>query len=280
MFFLKAFSYLPLGILYLISDLLFLLTYYVVGYRKKVVLTNLRNSFPDKSDDEIKKIAKTFYHSLADFAVELVKSNRLSPEEFKKRVVFKNTEILAPYQGQTIMYLASHQFNWEWMALSAALHFAKNTDFIYQPLTNASTDEYMIHLRSRFGARPIPSNNAARDVLKGTKEGRGVAIVADQTPQRSAKKYWTTFLNQDTAFFVGPDSIAKLAKCPVFYFACTKVKRGYYQIEVIKIGAPPYERNDYSILENYAREVEKVIQSNPSEWLWSHRRWKYKKEQE
>ncbi|MDH5366584.1 MAG: lysophospholipid acyltransferase family protein [Cyclobacteriaceae bacterium] len=279
MFILKLIAYLPLWSLYLIADFLFFVSYYVVGYRKKVVLSNLYNSFPDKSEKEIKKIARGFYRSLADFAMELLKANRMSPQQIKERVVFTNTEILSPFKGKTIMYLASHQFNWEWMSLSAALDFAKNLDFIYQPLTNKSFDRYMIELRSRFGAKPISTQHAAREVIKGSKEGRGFAIVGDQIPQRGLRKYWTTFLNQETSFFMGAESLAKLVKCPVFYFACTKVKRGYYKVEVIPIGVPPYKKEDHSILDNYVDAVEKIIQENPSEWLWSHKRWKYTKKE-
>lgn len=277
MFVIKALSFLPLILLYWVADILFFLSYYVVGYRKKVVIDNIRNSFPDKSDIEIKRVVKKFYRSLADFGVEMVKAQTMKPEQFKKRVKFTNLEILDNYKDKPVMFMASHQFNWEWMQLSACLQFPFEIDYIYQKLSNSRFDKFMLDLRSRFGAHAIERQTAAREIMRRREGGRGFAMVSDQVPGRDSKKYWTSFLNQETAFFIGTEMIAKLIQCPVLYFACHKVKRGYYEIEIKEIASPPHDRKEHTILENYAKATENVIQKYPSGWLWSHKRWKYKR---
>ena len=279
MLILKALSYLPLRLLYIVADVLYFLSYNLVRYRRRVVFNNIRNSFPDKSVKEIELISKKFYRALADFGVEMIKAQYMKAEEFKKRVVFTNLSILDEYKGKPMMFMASHQFNWEWMQLSACLQFPFEIDYVYQRLSNKTFDQFMLKLRSRFGAHAIERESAAREIMRRAKKGRGFAMVADQVPGRDSKKYWTNFLNQNTAFFVGTELLAKLTQCPVLYFACHKVKRGYYEVEIINIANPPHDRKSHVILDNYARATEKVIEQYPSGWLWSHKRWKYKQEE-
>jgi len=277
MFVLKLISFFPLWLLYLIADFLYFIAYHLTKYRRNVVVGNLQKAFPEKAEGELRLIEKQFYRSLTDFAVETVKSHSMSPKQFKKRVIFKNLELLQKYKGKPIMFMASHQFNWEWMQLSAALQFPFEIDYIYQPLKLKSFDRYMIKLRSRFGAQPINRHNAAREIIKSSKKGRGFAMVADQVPGRNVRIYWTQFLNQETAYFMGTEALAKLIKCPVVYFAIQKIKRGYYEVDIVEIAEPPYQKEDHSILENYSKATEQNIRKHPSQWLWSHKRWKYTK---
>jgi len=275
----KLLSRLPFWALYGISDFLYFLSYHVVGYRRAVVKDNLERSFPEKSPEEILKITKEFYHNLCDFAVEVLKIYSMPAEEFLKRAKFNNLEILDQFKGNPAMFMTSHNFNWEWTQLSACLQFPFEIDYIYQKLQNPKFDVFIKSLRSKFGAYGVEKNTAAREIMRRSKEGRGFAMVADQIPWKHSKKYWTNFLGQESAFYIGTDMLAKLTQCPVLFFAFKKVKRGYYEVDIKILSLPPHERSSHEIIEKYVAVTEELIRSQPSTYLWSHKRWKYTKEQ-
>lgn len=279
MFVLKFFSYLPMWALFAFADLLFFITYYVAGYRKEVVLTNIKNAFPEKSKPEINRIAKEFYRRFCDYIVETLKALSISKESLNARVKFLNKEILEIYSqnNQPIILLGSHQFNWEWAFLAGCVELPFQVDAVYKRLSNRSFDKLMRNMRSRFGGEPIEKSQILRTILKTKDRLRALSIMADQSPQSGSPKYWTTMLHQDTAFFLGPEQIAKAVKYPIFFFNVRRLKRGHYTIEFIKMGGPPYEKDSHEILENYARALEKLIRLDPAGYMWSHRRWKLKK---
>jgi KDO2-lipid IV(A) lauroyltransferase len=277
MFFLKLISKLPFPVLFLLSDFLFLVTYHIVRYRRKLVRKNLRNSFPDKSLNEIIVIERQFYHNFCDYGVETIKLLTIRKEDLARRLVFKNIEPLEKYKSnkQSVILLASHQFNWEWMVAAGNFQLPFDVDFVYQPVKNQLINDFLVTCRSRFGSYPIRRNQVAREIVKRKSILRAVAIVADQYPgQKKDKKYFIKFLNQETAFFQGANQLASLTQFPVMYGAVEKVKRGYYEVTMMPIAEPPYEKETPVIIENYAKAAEGVIKRYPSGWLWTHRRWK------
>ena len=277
MIFARLISRLPFWVLYAISDFLFIISFHVVGYRKKIVWKNLRNSFPEKPEPELRRIEKEFYQNLCDYAVEMLKLLTMSKAELDRRVVFKNPEISTKYilQGQSLLNLASHQFNWEWLLTAGSFKLPGQMDFVYQPVSNAFFNRFSLTSRTRFGAHAIKRDEVAREIIKRKNIVRNVALVGDQYPGlKHDKKYAITFLNQDTVFFYGSHQLAILTQYPVMYYAMRKVKRGYYETTIVELARPPYERDNHDVLEKYVREVERVIREKPSEWLWSHNRWK------
>jgi KDO2-lipid IV(A) lauroyltransferase len=277
MFFIRLLSRLPLGVLYLLSDVLFFFTYYIVRYRRDLVWTNLTNSFPEKTTQELRKIQREFYRNLCDYGVETLKLSSISENELRLRMKFSDEDFLKQFstKNQSIIFLASHQFNWEWMMVSASLSFPMQIDFVYQPVYTKLFDEFMLDARSRFGAYPIQRDEVAREIVKRKNTLRGIAIVADQYPgYKTDKKFPAKFLNQDTVFFYGANSVALLTQYPVVYFSVKKVKRGYYEASPHIVAEPPFAKNDSSVVTNYVSLVESVIRENPSGWLWSHKRWK------
>ena len=279
MILLKLLSRIPLGILYLFSNLVYFITFYIVGYRKKVVYANLKNAFPGKSSKEIKAIAKEFYKRFCDFIVEVLKGITISDTELNRRVRFTNVEVLESFRSknQSVVVLASHQFNWEWGLLAGCLQLPFPVDAIYQKLSNKAFDKLMLDTRSRFGGNPIEKDSALLEIMRRKNRLKALGIVADQSPTPDAPKHWTDFLNQDTAFYLGAQQISRLTKYPAFFMKVKNVSRGRYEVELINIGLPPYEKNSFDIIENYARETEKTINQDPAGWLWSHRRWKLEK---
>jgi Kdo2-lipid IVA lauroyltransferase/acyltransferase len=272
---LKLLSRIPLPALYLFSDFLFFISYYLVSYRLKLVRKNLKHSFPEKSEQEIKLIEKQFYKNLCDYAVETLKLLTISKGELTQRMKFVNLDLAKKFidNRKSVIMLASHQFNWEWMLAVGSLNHP--VDFVYQKQSSNLFNNFSVAGRTRFGAYPIKRQVVARESITRKNLTRGIAIVADQFPGRGRdKKYWTNFLNQQTAFYQGISQLAVMLQYPVFYLAIRKKKRGYYEAEYMLLDEPPYEKNSDRVVDLYAKATEKVIQENPAGWLWSHNRWK------
>jgi KDO2-lipid IV(A) lauroyltransferase len=200
-----------------------------------------------------------------------------------RRLVYKNPEIAQPFadRGQSIILLTSHQFNWEWLLTSGCLYLPFKVDFVYQKQSSKLFDNFSLESRTRFEAYPIERANVAREAIRRKNVLRGVAIMADQFPGHSHdKKYWTTFMNQDTAFFLGLGQLAYITQYPAIFYGVKKIKRGYYEAEGFVVSEPPYAKDSQQIVEDYVKATEKVIRQNPSGWLWSHNRWKRKREEE
>ena len=277
MFAIKLLSRLPLSVLYALSDFLFFVSFHMVKYRRKLVRKNLKNSFPSKSETELKKIEKDFYKNLCDYAVEMLKLFTIKQDELNKRVKFINPEVSIKYTqaGQSLLNLASHQFNWEWLLAAGSFILPAQMDFVYQPVNNKFFDSFSQACRTRFGAYGIRRDSVAREVIKRKNIVRNIAIVGDQYPGYGHdKRYEATFLHQSTVFFSGPNQLAQLTQYPVLYYAMRKVSRGYYEAKIIELALPPYEKENTDVLRNYIYEVENVIDKDPAGWLWSHNRWK------
>ena len=269
-------SRLPLAALYILSYGLYLLLYYITGYRKAVVKKNLSLAFPEKTQQEIKQLAKLFYRQLAEVAVEIIKARILQADDYAKRVIIKNPEIFDKYrsQQQPVIVLSIHACNWEWMLHAMSTQLDIPIDAVYKPLHNETVDRLIYGIRSRFGTRALSMQESTRDVVKRRREFRLFAMVADQSPISRERSYWSTFMNQPAAFYQGSEKIAKLTKYPVVFAAMKRISTGHYQIEFQTLTEPPYEKDSHNILDSYIAAAEKTIREQPESWLWSNRRWK------
>ena len=276
MILLRLLSYLPLRILYLFSDVFFFIGYYVIRYRYGVIKNNVVNSFPEKSSSEIEKIIKEFYSHLCDYVFETIKLITISDKELNQRMSFINQEKLNPFieANVPIIGLSSHNFNWEWVLVSANANLGFKWDFVYMPITARSLDQFLVDIRSRFGGFPIKRMELGRELIRRKDKFRGIAILGDQFPGHQNDKYfWATFLNQQTVFNGAVNQLPFTTQYPVIMLNCIRIKRGYYEGSFEIVGEPPYEK-DFSALSIYIEKLEKLIQSNPANWLWSHKRWK------
>jgi len=278
--FIYLISVLPFAVLYLFSDLLFLILFRCVGYRKKVVRQNLRNAFPGKTDEEINVICKAFYHNLCDFMVETFKILTISKKGILKRCKF-NPESLAVFskyadEGKSVIMVMGHMGNWEWAGHPFSLLCRQRLVVLYHPLANKYFDRLMYRMRGRFGTRMIPMKTAFKHMLAHKNELTATVFISDQTPMPE-NAYWTTFLNQNTPVFKGTEVIAKKMNLPVVYCCVKKVKRGYYEMFTETLVENPAATGDGEISEMHTRRLEQDIIAQPESWLWSHKRWKYKK---
>jgi len=271
---------LPLRALYLLSDFFFLILYYFPSYRRDVVAKNLKNSFPEKSEKERNEIARRFYRHLADLFVETLKAIHMSPKQIRKRFIFKDPVLVEKFyaEGRDIIAVCSHYNNWEWLS-SGQLTLPLQTITIYKPLSNKNFDRMMVRLRSKYGAETAPMSSILKRILthRKKKETTISAFIADQTPPQGEHVHWTTFLNQDTSFYLGAEKIAIALDMAVVFVHIKKIKRGYYEAETVLITDNPKNEQPGVITERHIRELEKVIMEKPEYWLWSHRRWKHKR---
>ncbi len=272
-------SLLPFPVLYFISDGLYVLIYHVFGYRKKVVLTNLRNSFPQKSEEEIKQISKKFYRHFCDLVVESLKIFTISPEEVKKRMVIRNPEVPDKYfeQGRSVILAGGHYNNWELFAVAVDDLIKHQSVALYLPLNNKYFDNLMKKTRGRYGLIMISTKKIKEFFDTNKNNLTGIIFAMDQSPGNPAKSYWTTFLNQDTGVLFGPEKYAKSNNMPVVFGNIYKKKRGYYEVVFVDITDKPLETKHGEITEKLIRLIEKDIIAQPEYWLWTHRRWKHKR---
>ncbi|WP_230471275.1 lysophospholipid acyltransferase family protein [Hymenobacter jejuensis] len=281
---LMALAYLPMPVLYLVSDFLRLLMQHGLKYRKKVIVSNLRNSFPEKSEAEIQQVATGFYRHLSDLIVEIVKLAAITPTELNRRITIVNGELGDAYfaKGRTIMTLGSHFGNWEWVAPAAAMRWPGKVDAVYKPLSNKFFDYFVYRLRTRLGTALIPMRETMKDMETRRGEVRSLSMLCDQSPSKSKYAYWTRLLHQDTAFLTGADRLAVEYNCPVLYASIQRAKRGHYTFTLHEIydGNATLNLAEHPITEAFARCIERDIRQQPSDYLWSHRRWKLKREEE
>ena len=277
MIFYRAVAWLPFPALYAVAWLAYLLLYYVTGYRKTVVRQNLSKAFPQKSEKEITVLAKKFYRQLCQVTFEILKARRMTGQDFRERVNLVNPELLREASAnftESVIVLAIHQGNWEWVLHGATTALNIPIDPVYKPLHNKTADRLIFDIRSQFGSRPLSMADSAKDIIRRRKEFRLFVMVADQSPIRSERSHWTEFMNQPAAFYVGAQSIAQLTSFPVVFAQCRRRKTGYYDIELHKVASPPYDKQSHDIIDRYVELAEKVIKEEPESWLWSNRRWK------
>ena len=279
LFFTGLFSFMPFWLLYRLSDLLFLLLFYVFRYRKKVVIKNLENAFPQKNTKEIFYIARGFYHNLCDILLEGIKGFSISKRTIVKRYKILNPEILlANYnKGESVIALAGHCSNWEWGAFAGGLQTIHTNIAFYKPLSNRYIDNFMQRIRAKCKTKLVSIYTTAR-TFKDYKNTLCVYLmIADQSPSNVQKAYWVNFLHQDTACLHGPEKYACLYNLPLYFLDIRRVKRGYYEVEILKLIDNPNDYKEGQITEKYMQILESVIRRSPENWLWSHRRWKKKR---
>ena len=272
---------LPLRVLYIFSDFLFIFFYYIPGYRRKVVRTNLKNSFPEKSDVEIITIEKKFYHHLCDLFIETFKVTHLSSKQMMKRVPLTNPELLEKLYNEErdVAAVLGHYGTWEWLMclpLYAEFKFVS----IYKPLANKHFDKFMINNRTRFGMVVTPMQHVVRDIIENRKNNiRSLySFLTDQTPAKGDIRFWTSFLNQETAVYLGVEKISSKYDMAVVLFNVQKVKRGKYCFTVELLFDHTAGLPEHVITETHVKRLEEIIKEHPEYWIWSHKRWKHKRE--
>jgi Kdo2-lipid IVA lauroyltransferase/acyltransferase len=275
----KLLSRLPWAVLYAFSDFLYLLAYYVVRHRQHVICEQLDKVFPEASVAEREAIHKQFLKNFCDVLVEVLKSVSMREPDMRRRMRVTNVELARGYldAGQSIMFVTSHLGNWEWLLHGVTLQLGYPVDAAYKPLQDPWAERLMLGVRSRFGARLIPAKELLADFLRRRAVTRAIAMNADQAPVLTDQRYWTQFLGQDTAFYIGAEQIARATRLPIMYVRVRRVRRSHYEVELSPLwdGRELTEPNE--LTERYARACEIDVLKCPADWLWSYRRWRLKR---
>ncbi len=278
--FYRIMALLPLRVLYILSDFLYLLLYYFPSYRRKIVGNNLKNSFPEKSEEELKQIEKKFYKHLADICIEVFKVGRMSKSEQMKRFTITNMDVIENLRKEKRDTIAvmGHYNNWEWLS-AWPLYSDYKAVSIYKPLQNKLFDKFIYDTRTRNGMILTSMSNIIREIISDRKNNINTisAFISDQTPIKSEIKYWTTFLNQDTPVFMGTEKVASKYDMAIVFFHIQKIKRGYYNLNIELLFDHTAGLPEYLITETHVKRLEEIIIEKPEYWIWSHRRWKHKK---
>jgi len=277
--FIYLLSRLPMRVLYVLSDFFFFLMFNVIGYRKIVVLENLKLAFPEKSEEERKKIAKDFFRHLTDLIMESVKAFSISEKEMSKRYSYKNPELVNNFtkQGRSIALVAAHQANWEW-SISLPLVLDGNVNGAYTKLGNPYFEKVVRSSREKYGIIGYKTSETVKGMQKNFAEKTqgSYILLSDQSPQLHKTFYWNEFFGVQVPMHTGAEILAKRFDLVVINYITRKVKRGYYETEFQLITDAPKEFEDYQITDKYTRLTENNIKQQPALYLWSHKRFKHR----
>lgn len=279
-FFLKLLSYIPFRILYIISDVLYYFVYYVFRYRRHIVRKNLSESFPQKSEHEIKKIEKDFYSFFTDNILESLKMFTISQKEIVRRMKFTNIEEIneVTRKGKSISLYLGHYANWEWVS-SIPLHTDKDVvgAQIYHKLSNKNMDRLMKYIRERMGAVCVDMHKTARYVTEMAADNKVciIGFIADQSPRKKDSRYFLRFLNHKTPVLTGTEKITKHYDFEAWFLEVNRVKRGYYEAKFVKMHENPKSLPDFDLTSIYYNMLEKCIMTHPELYLWSHNRFRH-----
>ena len=276
---LRLVARLPLGLLYAVMAGLMFVVFRVFRARVGVVRGNIEGCFPDLPAREVSRLVARHYYQVAQTVAEAFKAAGMSREQFAAHVRLRNLELpqrlLA--QGRPVLLIAAHQANWEWVLHALALHLGYPLDVGYKPIKSPWAERAMYAIRTRFGAHLVPAKELLADMLRRRAIVRGIAMLADQEPLSSEHKHWLKFLGRDTAFYMGPEQMAKATRYAVLFVALRRLQRGHYEIEFMPLAESGEKLEPGELTVRYARLVEKEILAAPQDWTWGHRRWKLKK---
>jgi KDO2-lipid IV(A) lauroyltransferase len=268
-------SLLPLRVLYIVSDFIYIIVYYIIGYRKEVVFGNLALAFPEKTAADRKAIAKKFYHNFIDNWIEVIKMISISEKAILKRISRDLTAFEHIHkQDRSCHMLMGHLFNWEWCNAGVPTGVPFKTLVAYSPISSKILDRLFLYTRQRFGCILLPNNDMRRSLMPYRHSRYLLALVADQNPPAPEKSYWLNFMGVPTAFLQGPERGARLGNLPVVFLPVIKVRRGYYEIKGILLDNDPRSLKEGELTRKYVTALEEIVREYPELYLWSHKRWK------
>ena len=265
--------------LYLVSDVLYLIVGKLIKYRKPLITKNLKNSFPEKNENEIKNIQRYFYKHFMDLIVESLKGFTISKKEINRKIKLKNPDLVneMAQKSQNIILIGGHYNNWEMSAQKMPLECEHELFAIYKPLSNKFFDKKMKDSREKFGLRMISMKETKDYFQKNNEKPRAIIFGSDQSPSSTKNAHWLNFLNQESGFLFGAEKYAKEFNWPVVYVSIQKIQRGTYEVSFQLITDKPKEEPNGKIIQDFANLLEIDINRNPPYWLWTHNRWKKSK---
>jgi KDO2-lipid IV(A) lauroyltransferase len=272
-------SRLPLSVLYVLCGVLAFLAQRVFRMRLKVARANVTACFPALDAQAVNRILQDHYRQVGQMVAEIIRGANFSRSEFLRHVRVVNIDMARGLldQGRPVLLIAAHQANWEWVLQALALQLGYPLDVGYKPIQSKWVDAAMNTIRCRFGAHLVPAKDLLADLLQRRHVVRGICMLADQQPTTSEHRHWLQFLGRDTAFYTGPEQMARATRYAALFVALRRVRRGYYEMEFMPLAAAGESLQPGEFTTRYARLVEQEIRAAPGDWTWGHGRWKLKR---
>lgn len=272
-------SILPMRLLFIISDIISFILYYIVGYRKKIVRSNIKLCFPEKTTKERLDIEKKAFKHFVDIFMELIKSFSITEKEISKRLMITNPELLDSFyeKNKSVIFLSGHYANWEWVSFIVERSLKYNMSVVYKQLSNKYFDKLIKNTRIKFGVKFVPTKEFYPEILSNLKNNKiqAYGFLADQNPRWEKIKYWGEFMGIEVPVIVGPETIARKLDLPVFYFQTERIKRGVYQSTFVLLEEQPKEAPLYQLTDKYMGALENQIRKAPEFYFWTHRRFRH-----
>ena len=271
-------SILPFRLLYVLSDVFYGLVYYIIGYRKKVVLENLKLALPDKTEQDILAIRKRFYHHLCDMMFEAIKSITISEAEMQKRYVFTNVEEIykLEQENRSIILFMGHYASWEWIFILQTQ--VKHKGYaVYKRLSNRYFDALVKRIRAKYNSHLITTKETFPKLIHAKRNNELTlnGFVFDQSPKLKKALHWQNFMGKEVPVHVGAEVLAKRLDMVTLFLKVKKVKRGYYEANFTDIIRNANDYNDFELTDIYLKRVEEQIIEAPEYYFWTHKRWKH-----
>jgi KDO2-lipid IV(A) lauroyltransferase len=270
---------LPMCLLYVLAGPLYLVLNYMIRYRRKVIDENLKNSFPEKSASELRRLRNRYYWHLSQIVVEMIKMLVMSRRNLKRRYHCSNPELVNQYfrQGKSVILMSSHFNNWEWMILALDEMFEHHGVGVGKANSDKGFETTVNRARTRYGTEVVFADTVRETFEHYESQHIPAAymMLSDQSPNSKKRCYVTRFLNQTTGVIFGAEHFSRKYDIPVLYYEVVRERMGYYRVDVQVIAEHPAECEPYAITQTYVELLEKTIRTNPACWLWSHRRWKF-----
>ena len=269
----------PLPLLYFIADVLFFTLFRVLGFQRALASDNIARAFPQLPVTQVARLAAQSARNTAHVVFETIASSAFNEAELARRVLIDNPQLIQQLvqEHRTVVTVAAHHANWEWLQLACAARLGAPLAALYKPLGHSGLDTFLHQLRGRFGSRLIVARTALPQLLQFAREPGVIALVADQVPRPDDEQYWSVLLGRETAFFTGPEKLARLLKAPLVFAHMQRLRRGYYRVQFEVLARPPYLEPDGDLMERYVRALEAQIRAAPLDWVWVYKRWKYRK---
>jgi len=275
----RGLSRLPMPLLYALCGALAWCTRVLLRLRWKVSCENLHAAFPQLKPRQVRQIAVANYRHFGQLAAELLAATRMDRDQLLARVDLRNVQLLREWlaRGRPVLLLASHQSNWDWGMYAMAATLGSALDVAYKPMKSPGADRVLVAMRQRWGVNLVAAKDLLANLLRRRHEVRAIAMLADQSPRTSEHQQWLQFLGRDTAFYAGPEQMARATRYGAIYVSLRRVRRGHYQGECVPLAEAGEALTPGEFTARYARLVERDVLAAPSEWTWGHRRWKHQR---
>jgi len=263
---------------YVIAGVVAWIAHRLLGFRRSVIRGNLSRSFPELPVARLREIEREFIRRQGELAAEVLYASRIGPDELRERVTLANPDLLASAAApRPLILVGAHHGNFEWMLQRVSLELGERLVGLYKPISNARVDAWFLRMRARFGARMIAAKSLLQELAR-FRDAAGIGFLADQVPRTSPEKHWMEFLGQDTAFFMGPELLARALRSPACIVRMRRLERGRYELEFEPLNVAGEKLPNGELTERYAHALEAWIRDDPAGWWWSHKRWKLRKE--